>query len=273
MIGLIHFFKYLLEHVLLLPSFTKKWDDIIFLHRNRAYGAYELRRAVENNQFFSLIITICIASICLCWSFWSYDDTQPYDFEFEKMVEFKGFDANLVSVKPLQKEQAPPESEKSEEEPVEEEKPKDLPPEVKADKPELKPEEKKTALADSAKKSEKVGEDVGKKYVAGTDTGMVEKVYEEGPASAYGGLAEFMKWVQQNLKVPKEAMDNNVHGTVFVHFTINEKGDLTKVTLSKGLGFGCDEAVMEVLRRAPPWKPAIRDGKAVQQRFIIPVKI
>lgn len=246
---------------------------MLFAHRNKLYGAYELRRLVAKNQFLGLSITISFFITLFGWLQFSNDNTQEADFQFEKLVEFKGFDANLITVQPLKKEQAPPEIAKPEEEIVEEEK-KDLPPEVKEDKPEKVVEKKKTVNVDSiVKAAEKAGQDTGKKYVAGLDSGIVQPKYEAGPASPYGGLTEFMKWVQQNLVVPKEAIENNVHGTVYVHFTIDEKGTITKVTLSKGLGFGCDEAVMEVLRRAPPWKPAVRDGKPVSQRFIIPVKI
>jgi len=243
----------------------------VFQKRNTSYGAYELRRQFAKNQFGSLIVTLSVFIGLLLWVYVSYDNSKAYDFEFEQMVEFKGFDANLISVKPLKKEQAPP-LKVPEEKPIVEVKNKNLPPEVKKDKPE--PEVPKEVSADTSQKvSEKTGTDDGKKYEAGLDSGIVKPIYEEGPASPYGGLAEFMKWVQQNLKVPKEAMDNNVHGTVYVHFTIDTTGIIIRVTLSKGLGYGCDEAVMEVVRRAPPWKPAIRDGIPVVQRFIIPVRI
>ena len=269
---MIKFIKYIIGQALLLPSFSQSWDDIVFAHRNKLYGAYQLRRTSTKNQFVGLSITISIFLALFIWLQFSNDNTPEADFEFEKLVEFKGFDANLISVQPLKKEQAPPEITNPEEE-IKEEK-KDLPPEVKEDKPVKISEAKKTVNVDSiVKAAEKAGQDTGKKYEAGLDTGIVQPKYEAGPASPYGGLTEFMKWVQQNLVVPKDAKDNNVHGTVYVHFTIDEKGTLTKVTLSKGLGYGCDEAVMEVLRRAPPWKPAVRDGKPVTQRFIIPVKI
>jgi periplasmic protein TonB len=271
---LIKFIKYIIGQVLLLPSFSQSWDDVVFAQRNKLYGAYELRRTIAKNQFLGLAITISIFLALFVFLQFSDNNTQEANFEFEKLVEFKGFDANLISVQPLKKEEAPPEIAKPEEEEVIEEVKKDLPPEVKPDKPVTIAETKKTVNVDSiVKAAEKAGQDTGKKYEAGLDSGIVQPKYEAGPASPYGGLTEFMKWVQQNLVVPKDAKDNNVHGTVYVHFTIDEKGTLTKVTLSKGLGYGCDEAVMEVLRKAPPWKPAVRDGKPVNQRFIIPVKI
>jgi protein TonB len=270
---LIKFIKYILVQVFLFPLFSKSWDDVLFAQRNKLYGAYELRRLVAKNQFLGLIVTLVFFIALFAWLQFGNHNTQKVDFQFEKLVEFKGFDANLITVQPLKKEQALPEIAKPEQEVVQEEK-KDLPLEVKEDKPEKVAETKKTVNVDSiVKAAEKAGQDTGKKYEAGLDSGIVQPKYEAGPASPYGGLTEFMKWVQQNLIVPKEAIENNVHGTVYVHFTIDEKGTITKVTLSKGLGYGCDEAVMEVIRRAPPWKPAVRDGKPVSQRFIIPVKI
>jgi periplasmic protein TonB len=257
---------------LLLPLFEKDWDDLIFTARNKNYGAYQLRRLAASYQSWALLATIAWFVLFILWIQLGYDDSNPLEYEFEKVVEFKGFDANLISVKPLKKEQSPPPPpEKTEDKPKEAPKKDNLPPEVKRDVPE--PEQKTVASVDtSVKKTEKTGLSTGNKTEAGLDSGIVE-TYEEGPASPYGGLAEFMRWVQQNLVVPKEARDNGVHGTVYVHFTISEKGEVTKVTLSKGIGFGCDEAVMDVVKRAPKWKPAVRDGKVVSQRFIIPIKI
>ena len=245
---------------------------MVFQNRNTSYGAYELRRQTAKNQFIGLVFTLAMFLGFFFWVYWSFDYSKEYEFEFEKMVEFKGFDANLLKVKPLTKELSPPAPPKPEHKPAPKPKNDHLPPVVKKEVVEEQPSQK--VLVDTLPKlSEKTGADSSKKYQAGLDSGQVQPVYEEGPASPYGGLAEFMKWVQQNLKVPKEATENNVHGTVYVHFTIDTTGQITKVTLSKGLGYGCDEAVVEVIKRAPAWKPAIRDGMRVVQRFIIPVKI
>jgi len=273
-VQLVNFIKYIAAQILLLPTFSKTWDDVVFKQRNKKYGAYELRRLVAKNQFLGLSVTLSFFLFLFAFLFFKSDSDQDVDFEFEKMVEFKGFDANLISVQPLKKEQAPPAPTEPEEPKEEPEEKKDLPPEVKKDKPEPVAETKKPLNVDSLRKAtDKTGVDTGKKYIAGLDSGIVQPKYVEGPADAYGGKTEFLKWVQQNIKIPKEAIENNVHGTVYVHFTIDEKGNLTKVTISKGLGYGCDEAVLEVIRRAPPWKPAIRDGQPVPTRFIVPIKI
>jgi protein TonB len=269
---LVKFIKYLFGEIFLLPLFSKSWDDVVFQNRNTRYGAYELRRQTAKNHFIGLVFTLGMFLGFLFWVYLGSGNSEEYEFEFEKMVEFKGFDANLLKVKPLTKELSHPAPSKSDDKPAPKLKNDNLPPIVKKEVVEEQPSQK--VLADTVPKmSEKTGADSSKNYQAGLDSGLVQPHYEEGPASPYGGIAEFMKWVQQNLQVPTEARDNNVHGTVYVHFTIDTTGQITKVTLSKGLGYGCDEAVVEVIRRAPAWKPAIRDGLRVVQRFIIPVKI
>ena len=121
--------KKLLYSFILNPFFEKDWDDLIFEGRNKEYGAYKLRRIFEKNQFLGLIFTVLVISLFIFWVYFAYDNSKPVKFEFEEMIEYKGFDANLLTVKPLEKEQKS-EAPKKEESKPEEAINKDLPPEV-----------------------------------------------------------------------------------------------------------------------------------------------
>lgn len=104
-------------------------------------------------------------------------------------------------------------------------------------------------------------------FTFGSHTGQAqEKVYkisEKSPQPA-GGLKAFFEYAEENLKRPKKAITDGVSGNVFVRFIVEKDGKLSNIEVIKGLGAGCDEAVVELLQNAPNWKPGFQHGKAVR---------
>ncbi len=86
-----------------------------------------------------------------------------------------------------------------------------------------------------------------------------------------GGMQTFYEYISNNLKYPEEASKNNVEGKVFIDFFVDENGNLTDVKCVKGIGFGCDEEGVRVVKNAPKWIPGKKDGKNVKVRMIIPI--
>jgi len=63
-----------------------------------------------------------------------------------------------------------------------------------------------------------------------------------------GGTAAFKKFIKNNLKYPKEALKNKIEGTVLVRYDIDYKGKVTDAKVKKGIGYGCDEEAMRVVK-------------------------
>lgn len=63
-----------------------------------------------------------------------------------------------------------------------------------------------------------------------------------------GGLAAMKKFVAQHLKYPKAALEAKVEGTVLIRYGLDYRGKVTDVKLKKGLGHGCDEEAMRVVK-------------------------
>jgi TonB family protein len=55
-------------------------------------------------------------------------------------------------------------------------------------------------------------------------------------------------YLTQKARLPKAARDNNVSGSVSVQFTIDENGKATNLQVIRGLGFGCDEEALRLIR-------------------------
>ena len=63
-----------------------------------------------------------------------------------------------------------------------------------------------------------------------------------------GGNKALEAFVKKNLKYPKEALENRIEGTVKVEFDFNHKGVVTKVDVKTGLGHGCDEEAVRLVK-------------------------
>jgi periplasmic protein TonB len=95
-------------------------------------------------------------------------------------------------------------------------------------------------------------------------------IVEEMPTPK-GGYAAFFKFVQKNLKYPSQARRMNIQGKVFVNFIVNEDGELVDFQIMKGIGAGCDEEVLRIMRKAPKWNPGKQRGKAVRVKQVLPI--
>jgi protein TonB len=95
-------------------------------------------------------------------------------------------------------------------------------------------------------------------------------VVEEN-AQPNGGMAEFYKYVGENVKYPAQARRLRVEGKVFVEFIVGKDGKIFNAITVKGIGAGCDEEAVRIIMSAPPWNPAKQRGKPVKQRMVLPI--
>lgn len=97
-------------------------------------------------------------------------------------------------------------------------------------------------------------------------------------ATPEGGRKVFKQYLENNLKYPEQALKNGVEGKVTVQFTIGLTGQLSDFTVVRGLGYGCDEEVIRLIKDGPKWSPTkkneapIRDRVRVRMRFALPKK-
>jgi protein TonB len=102
------------------------------------------------------------------------------------------------------------------------------------------------------------------------ETDEIFTVVEES-ATPKGGMQAFYKYVSEKIKYPAQARRMGIEGKVFVEFVINKDGTLTDVKSIKGIGAGCDEEAVRIIQSAPAWNPGKQRGKAVKQRYTLPI--
>ncbi|WP_162996345.1 energy transducer TonB [Mucilaginibacter celer] len=86
-----------------------------------------------------------------------------------------------------------------------------------------------------------------------------------------GGLEAFAKYIEKQLHYPSAAKQNNIQGRVILEFVVDKNGSVRDIKVVRGIGYGCDEAAVQVLRECPRWTPGTYYGLPVNIRYSVPV--
>ena len=94
---------------------------------------------------------------------------------------------------------------------------------------------------------------------------------EAKPTFNGGDADAFLKYVQQNIKYPQSAIDNDVEGKVTVNFVVDANGKIKNAKVVKGISPELDAEALRVVENAPAWAPAKQNGQNVPVTCSIPV--
>jgi protein TonB len=86
-----------------------------------------------------------------------------------------------------------------------------------------------------------------------------------------GGDSELKKYLSLNLHYPNPALEQKVEGEVLVGFIIDTEGAISDVKIIRGIGYGCDEEAVRVVKEMPQWRPACVKGKKIKVAYRLPV--
>lgn len=106
--------------------------------------------------------------------------------------------------------------------------------------------------------------------LATSEEDTVYQIVEQMPQYT-GGEEAMMKYVAENIKYPQAAKDKNIGGRVFVSFVIEKDGSVNEVKVMRGIGGGCDEEAVRVIKGMPKWKPGMQKGKPVRVSYMMPI--
>jgi protein TonB len=260
---------------------SKKIDilDIIFEGRNKAYGAYLLRRIYPSHIKKALIAGVLLfAFVMLLPSLIKILNLGKKD-EVKKDVEITLKDIQT----PPEEEEKPPLPPPPPPPKVEPPKPPQTqftPPVIKKDE-EVKKEPPKvadiqtntgteTVKGDDSKYVPQVDVPAAKEPVVDPDEGKVFNFVEQSP-SFPGGDEALRAFLAKNIKYPPIARENGIEGRVIITFVVDKNGNIKDIAVRKGIGGGCDEEAVRVVKSMPDWKPGKQNGKAVNVMYNLPV--
>ncbi len=113
----------------------------------------------------------------------------------------------------------------------------------------------------------------------GTETGGTGKggndIYEAGGVDVFpefpGGMSAWSKYIQRNLKYPGIAQEEGIQGKVFLSFVVEKDGTITDVKVLKGIGYGCDDEAVRVIKKSPRWKAGMQNNLPVRVKYTMPI--
>ncbi|MEP2668775.1 MAG: TonB family protein [Cyclobacteriaceae bacterium] len=106
--------------------------------------------------------------------------------------------------------------------------------------------------------------------IAKEDTDEIFVIVEEQPQFP-GGNSEFLKYLRDNMRYPRQARSMAIEGRVYVQAIVGKDGSLDDVQVLKGIGGGCDEEALRVVKLSPKWKPGRQRGNNVRTKIVIPI--
>lgn len=265
---------------------SSDWVDLVFEGRNKAYGAYRLRKSTTKRNILAMVavvILLVVAFIILTVK--NFVDEQRAKVAMTQVAELTNYEQPKKKAEVKQK--------KIEVEPervVERVKSsiKFTAPVIKKDD-EVKPDEElktqdelmstKTAIGtfDVKGNDDANGEVLKAKEVIAEpeppkheEEDKVFDIVEQQPLFP-GGPAALMKYLSENTKYPVVAQENGVQGRVTVQFVVEKDGSISDVHVLRGVDPSLDKEAVRVVKSMPRWTPGKQNGITVRVNYRVPV--
>lgn len=265
---------------------SSDWVDLVFEGRNKAYGAYRLRKSTTKRNILAMVavvILLVVAFIILTVK--NFVDEQRAKVAMTQVAELTNYDQPKKKAEVKQK--------KVEVEPervVERVKSsiKFTAPVIKKDE-EVKPDEElktqdelmstKTAIGtfDVKGNDDANGEILKAKEVIAEpeppkheEENKVFDIVEQQPLFP-GGPAALLKYLSENTKYPVVAQENGVQGRVTVQFVVEKDGSISDVHVLRGVDPSLDKEAVRVVKSMPRWTPGKQNGITVRVNYRVPV--
>ena len=249
-------------------------NDLVFEHRNKAYGAYALRKNYNKR------LTLIMGSMVLAFVLGAFTMFIIRNLPKQEVEAPKGSDKTWT-VQPPPKDLPPPPPTTPPPPPLE--KMTAFIPPVIEDDPVTDPVPTQDQLEDT-KAGDKTQDGSDENFDPPQPTDDTPKQIDTKPepietfveeeADFPGGFAEMAKFINENIDYPQEAIDLGIKGRVTVRFVVEKDVRISNVSIATPLPGckACDKAAQKVVEKMPSWKAGKNGGRAVRTWVTLPVK-
>ncbi|MFZ4399889.1 MAG: energy transducer TonB [Bacteroidales bacterium] len=246
-----------------------KFDDIVFKYKNREYGAYQIRK--KNTTF--VIVSFIISVVLFCTLIFSL---YVYEHSYENHIhKFSTYIESTIFKNPYLTDNKQLKVEESAKSIIKNSKLKIVEGFIFSDS---LTKENLTNGQDSNSLANGNFEEIQKEVVESNkninnDTTINDKLIMsiEKLPMFQGGENARIAFIQNNIKYPSLAMENNIEGIVFVNFIVESDSSITHIVISKGIGWGCDEEVIRLINSMPKWIPCVKGKKPIRCQLSMPI--
>src|SRR5260221_6632872 len=246
------------------------WEDLVFENRNKAYGAFAIRKSYSRNVGEALLGSVLLTMVVLMsprvLSWMEVDQTVFVSKkEINETITIRLRPIIESNKKIVQKQPLTRVKENSNFQvttlAVPDERVQERPPDVETG-----------TVQQEGQPMSFQGQDptsgVENPAVVGPSAPLD---YAEGMPASKGGLQAMMKFIQKNLKYPTRAKRIGIEGKVFIKFIVNDEGKVVNVEVSRGIYDDCDKEVVRVISMMPAWNPGRQNNMPVSVRMILPI--
>lgn len=254
--------------------------DLLFGNKNKAYGAYELRKLENRNALIAFLISAFVVTIGFSWPFikqaFEKKEDIPIKIKEKRVLNY----SELSAPPPIELEKPPPEKVAVQSREVK-----------KFIKPVVKPDEEVIDEELIPTQEELETAEAGTDNIEGLDTVMLDQeiasfddelVIEEEVTEPFlqveqmpsfpGGDEALLRYLAENVKYPRMAREAKVQGLVIVRFVVDSDGFIQNAQVIRGIGAGCDEEALRVVEKMPKWQPGFQNGRAVPVMYNMPIR-
>jgi protein TonB len=251
-----------------IDIYTDDWCDMVFEGRNKEYGAFEDRKRSPKRHALAIIIAVSAFTIGV---------SAPVLLKAlvpEKKVRHVEVTslADIKIDKPIENEIKPPPP------------PPPLKTTVKFTPPVVTNEEvtEEIKTVDELKDTKaqiSIADVNGSNDANATDVADLKVVEEKEEPLTFveqqpefpGGIDALMKYLHDAIRYPAIASEMGITGRVTLQFVVDKHGKISNIKVLRGIGGGCDEEAVRVVKAMPPWKPGRQNGKEVPVYFTLPI--
>jgi protein TonB len=254
----------------------RRWldiDDLLFRHRNKEYGAYQLRKRYNSVVIVGIFFASVIVSSAVILPFVLTSHSDNVLMGNRSFVQ-----VNMEALEPPKEEIYVPPSPPPPQAVHVEEIVKYVPPVIVDSIPPLEKAQLSTDeyLNQSTKEKADIttGTGTGDNLTSGqdgTETDAPFFLVEVMPTFKGGGLEKFRDWVHNRTTYPQAAIDKKIRGTVYLTFIIEKDGSVSNVTVVKGVDPLLDDEAVRAISASPKWTPGLQRGESVRVRYSIPL--
>lgn len=247
-----------------------KFNEIVFENRLKDYGAYALRKMYNKTLtkavFFSVLFFLTAVSIPLIASY------------LKKGRNIGGLDEEhkIILVQPKEEKKKEEDIKLPEKQKVKQPTFTNIvvvdEPVVDVDFDSLRNLSQNLPIVDTAGGIIVVDADTTKTHVITIDKPKETFLIVEEMPEFPGGDAGRLAFLTSNINYPQMAKEAGIMGKVYVHFVVDENGNVVETNIIRGIGGGCDEEALRVIKAMPKWKPGKQNGIPVRVQFAFPIE-
>lgn len=287
-----------------IDLYDPKWVDMVFADKNKAYGAYQLRKSVSQRNIKALVILLVAAFIgggYLAYQIKKHKDELAAQEAYAAKME-------LAALEQAKKEQAERKKQQKKEEPKKVEPEKVVPetratakftaPVIKDDKevkeempPMVKMNRETKAIGTETKEGVEDRNIVADRSTVATPEQIIPKIEKpvaeapkvEAPKEdiekkiftfaeqqpTFKGNVQ--AWLTSHLNYPASAADNNIQGKVVVKFVVGRDGSVSRAEVVRGVDPALDREALRVVNSMPKWNPGMNNGQPANVWFQLPI--